>query len=221
MKYISDSIKGRNRAINKDRTLIIESEDFHLFALFDGISSAKSSKKGIQKSIHFIRKNYRLYLKDLLPEIDRLLFDLNSDLVSSNLEDPYSTCSLLLIPQNSCKSIQYVNIGDSRIYSISNQYLKLFSEAEQSELNKNQLSNYLGKPDLDSRILKISTIQRKSENFIICSDGFYKIMENHKRQFFKIFQYGYLKNLQKALKKEISKKNTDDATYIFINTSYV
>ncbi len=218
MKYITDSIKGRNRTKNKDGTLIIKSDNFSLFALFDGVSSAKDAKKGVQKAIRFIKKHHLLYLRGLLPEIDRLLYDLNLDLVSSNLDDPFTTCSLLLIPNKSSKPLQYVNIGDSRVYSVTRQYLKSYTDKDQSKIFKNQLSSYLGKPGLESRFFKISEIQRSSENFIICSDGFYQIMESHKHKFFKIFQFRYLKNLQKALRKEILRKNTDDATYIFVKT---
>ena len=221
MKCTTDSIKGKKRKKNKDRTLVIDSHNFSLFALFDGVSSAKGAIEGVQESIWFLKKNHLSYLKDSLPELDRLLLDLNIKLVSSNLDEPFTTCSLLLIPQDPSKPLQFLNIGDSRIYSVTRQYLKLHTNKGQSDVFKNQLLDYLGKPDLDPKNLKVDTIQRASEDFIICSDGFYQLMESHKQQFFKIFQFSYLKNLQKAIRKEISKKNTDDATYIFVKASDV
>jgi serine/threonine protein phosphatase PrpC len=219
MSYLTESIKGTDRKRNQDRILIITTDHFALFTLFDGVSSAKKAKKGVEKSVRFIKKYGLLTLNNSHPDIGRLVFQLNEELISSNLEEPFSTCSLLLIPRDASQPHQYLNIGDSRIYLVSHQYLSTCD----SYLPPvgNSLSTYLGKPDLKPDDFAVTRVPPTWDNYIICSDGFYRLMERRKRRFFEIFQFRYLKNIRKALKKEISGNNTDDATYIFVRTSDV
>lgn len=213
-QYISNSIQGTERKENKDRIFVIEDSEKIIAFLFDGISSAEEANKGIDLAIDFIKENYKKI--DLISyNISDLIFDINQKIISSKLDSPFSTYGAVYIPKTGEMAF-FSNLGDSRIYEITPQYLKQLSQDDNLIHNKNVVTRYLGMVQLDKSQIRTFSANVNSKRFLLCSDGFYLFVEENLPEFYKIFNFKKPLNIKKALERKIKGKNFDDASYILI-----
>jgi len=218
-----DSYKGTKRNLNKDGVLIVYSETYTIIGVLDGVSSSPSSLKAVKKAISFINKNHSLYYKDNDIDLATLIFDTHNMLVSSNISEPYTTCSLLYIPVNANDSIKYSNIGDSRIYAVTEQFIDQLTDDDSDKYHKNILLKYLGKCDLKLNDFKVEVYDGTARRFLICTDGFYNLFENNKallevHNALNIKHSFYIKH---NINKIIIGHNTDDASYALVRCEHV
>jgi len=220
IKYIYDSLKWIKRDQNKDDILIISNNNTLLFVLFDWVSSSISAKKWIKFIKSFIWKNMNSYIIDGEIKLKDLIFDSNAALLKSNIIDSYSTCSAFSFSEQK-QEYKFINIWDSRIYWIFMNYKKQFSSDDNEKYNKNILTKYIWR-SLDYKSFEEISLQKDEIwkwNILICSDGFYNILEKNKLLFHEILHYKRLWNIRNRLNKELYKKNIDDASYIYILTN--
>jgi serine/threonine protein phosphatase PrpC len=100
-------------------------------------------------------------------------------------------------------------------------YKKQFSSDDNEKYNKNILTKYIWR-SLDYKSFEEISLQKDEIwkwNILICSDGFYNILEKNKLLFHEILHYKRLWNIRNRLNKELYKKNIDDASYIYILTN--
>ena len=109
---------------------------------------------------------------------------------------------------------KYINIGDSRIYIYSDQFLEKVT-IDDAISNTNILTRYLGSENLILEDFKVNNIDKKN-NFLICTDGFYSLMDKNLKEFFITFNFKLMSNIRKKLAFLQRKKNIDDSTYILI-----
>jgi serine/threonine protein phosphatase PrpC len=134
-------------------------------------------------------------------------------MVSRNIYG-YSTISILAVYRNS-KNIEFLNIGDSRIYNFTNRYLEKITEDDNVGETNNILTRFLGSDLLTIEDFKLKTLVNKG-NFLICTDGFYSLMENNLIRYFKILNFKYPKRMLDTLVTEQLNINKDDSTFIIL-----
>lgn len=209
-KYISKSKKGLNRNRNQDRILILDDKELKLFMLFDGVSSNPESYKFIQNYMAKIRK---LYSEGGINEknIQDTLYQAHKSVLNSKINGQ-STMSAVLIKED---SVYFVNIGDSRIYNFSNQFIEKITKDDSSEYNKYLLTNYLGNNNISYDDFSPKKLE-DAYNLLICSDGFYELMEDNLKDYFFTINRKYLGNIEKKLADLQRRKNVDDSSYILL-----
>jgi serine/threonine protein phosphatase PrpC len=214
--YILDSFKGTNKEENKDFSAIIRDEEYFLIILFDGVSSAKNSKLGIKKSINYINENYKKYRTKNNFRLRDLMFDVNNYLSTSDEKELYTTYLSIFFDLNK-NIIKFSNLGDTRLYGISNKYIKQYSEDHRGKIS-NTITKCLGIKELIIDDFNETEINKSEHRLLIATDGLYNLLEKDKIKYFEFLNFSLLSNIKKRLEKEVSGNNTDDATYILINT---
>lgn len=213
-KYISDSLRGLERDENKDRTLIVPTEKNLLAVLFDGISSASEAGKGIDIAVESIQKNHRK-LESSDYGLDDLMFDAHSEILASGLSTPFTTFSAAYLSEGGVAT--FCNLGDSRIYEITPQYIKQLSSDDNLMHNKNIVTKYLGMLTLERSEMRKFQRDIIGKRILLCSDGFYYFLEESLARFHEILNFKSLSNIQKSLETKIGKNNLDDSSYILLS----
>jgi serine/threonine protein phosphatase PrpC len=211
IKYISFSQKGIKRDRNQDSIFVKENDNISLFILFDGVSSNPSSHLFVEKFKKILLLKYNLINRDG-GNLSKLLFQVHSETLSSNI-DGYSTMSAVCINRSE-NVLSFVNIGDSRIYIYTNQFIEKVSTDNSLVNNKNILTKYLGDSTLSKKDFDIKRIKFES-HLLICSDGFYKVMEQNLKEFFRILNFDRFNNIKNSFESVLKNQN-DDTTYIII-----
>lgn len=224
IKTSFDSHKGMNRNRNKDGILLVKAQPYTLIGVFDGVSSSSSSHKAVKKAISFINNNHEDYYAENNFRLSELIIDTNKLLISNGMIEPYTTCSLLYVPHNIDYNIKYTNIGDSRIYAVSPQFIDQLTKDDSDSHYKNILLKCLGMEDLKSIDIKEDIYNGEAKRFLICSDGFYNIFEGNNKFLLKVHKALNLKQsyyIKYNLNKLISGRNNDDASYALVRYEYV
>lgn len=216
LELIYDSLIGEKHLENQDDILIINTELYNLYFLFDGVSLSKNPKKGIEIAKDFVKNNYSNYFVNSEFSFSSLMFDVNKVILESELDEPYTTYAAIFISLKG-QEIKISNLGDSRIYGISNQYISQYSHDDVNPYQSNIITKCLGMSGLSKVDFSESKISSQEEKLLLCSDGFYNLMEINKARYHEIFNFNRLLYIKTALSKEIKNKNEDDATYILIS----
>ncbi len=214
-EIIYGSFKGVSHQKNEDERLIIFDKNYSIITIFDGVSTAAGSGEGIKLVKDYLKKQHKYYYRNDNFNLSKLFYDSNKALISNNISEPFTTFCSLFIPLNENDKIKYVSLGDSRIYSISNQYIDPLTYDDKNPLQNNVITKYLGKPSLQLDEFKQNDLNTIENMYLLCTDGFYALMDNSKERFFEIFNFSHLENMKKAIKREI-KNNIDDASYIIV-----
>ena len=221
---VFDSFKGKRRNKNKDGILVAHADQYSLFGVFDGVSSAKEAKRGVSFAISFIKKKHSQYFQDGHLALARLMIDLNRSLVEAQMLDPYTTYSIACVPRLVEGDILISSLGDSRIYSVANQYVSQVSFLRNDHVHSNFISCYLGNENLVESDFVERTYSCSGGDLLICSDGFYLRMESSPRNLseaHRVLNLKSLKWIKKGLAKLISGANDDDASYVLVRLNDV
>ncbi len=211
--FIHNSMKGIERKQNQDDILVLSNSDFHLSVLFDGISSLKESIDQIQMCKHFILENHLLYINHNKINLQGLVFQMNVKSLDSGINGK-TTCSALLLKKGS-NNAYIVNIGDSRVYAFSNSYLEPLTHDDNLPGNNNIVTKFIGMKGLKPKDFNQFEVDA-NQNFLLCSDGFYSMMEKDLKSYFHIFHYKRSGNIINAINRLQKDKNRDDSTYIIV-----
>lgn len=218
-KYITDSFRGCKHIFNQDRALIIDDVDYYLFFLFDGLSKAENAIEAIDIAENFINNNYKHYERnDGFSFID-LMFETNKSIIKSNIKECYTTYCSLFLPKFKREYITYSNLGDSRIYRLSNQYFESITIDDSSPSSDNIVFKCLGMEKLRKRDFRENLLLSDENRYIMATDGFYKILESNKQHFFNILNLSYFGPMKSNINSQIKNNNADDATYILVDTN--
>lgn len=216
--FVHNSLQGNEREKNQDDVLILSNSDFFLFVLFDGVSSLSGSWDFIQTCKHFIKENYDQYVAGNKTNLKGLIYQMHVASFDSG-ENGKSTCSALLLKADDDKAYA-VSIGDSRIYAFTNTYMEVLTTDDNLPGNSNLLTQYIGLEGL--RIDDIDQIRvNENQDFLVCSDGFYSLMEKDLKNYFKILHYKRKGSIINAIKRLQKNKNRDDSTFIIIRNDRI
>ncbi len=215
LEYVTDSIKGLQREENKDRTLIISSENYLLAILFDGISSAPEANKGIDIAENFIKQNYASFALNKNYNIAKLMNNAHLAIIQSKLDSPYATFSAICISHDKSWAV-FANLGDSRVYEVTPQYIKQLSKDDNLFHRKNVVTRYLGMVELKVDDFLANNLDVTNKRILLCSDGFYSFLEQDLKKFHRVLNFDRSGNIKNNLSSEIIEKNIDDSSYILI-----
>ena len=219
LNFIFDSFQGSSRNTNKDGIILISDENYHILGVLDGVSSAAGAKKAVSYAIKYFTKNHNNFSKEGTFNLAGMLEELNRALNSSGIEDPFATCSLAYVPRNPSQKIKILSLGDSRVYSVSKQYLLQLTIDHKDSIRNNILTKYLGAKDLTLKDFAEIEHSEDGQSLLICTDGFYSVMESNHENLAELHRLLNLKAIhfiRKGIDKVIHGFNKDDASYIFI-----
>ncbi len=210
---ISQSLKGESRPVNQDRVLAIQGEGYRLYALFDGVSSYPDSYRYIAHYIQFLQQQHAHWLTAGGSGLDRLLYQAYLDGRDFPVEGS-TTLSALLLPVEGDQAF-FVNIGDSRIYRFVGYDYQQLTEDDNLPDMPNILTRWVGKDYLSSADFKEHKVSVRN-HFLICSDGFYALMEENRKAFFEQFVKADPTVIAKEIDTLVRHHNRDDASWILI-----
>lgn len=215
LRFISDSIKGTERSKNKDRVFVVQEKDYLLAVVFDGISSAENANEGISVAVNFIQQNYKRFATSQKFDLAGLMFEAHLQILKSGLLNPFSTFSALWVSIDK-EHATFSNLGDSRVYEVTPQYIKQLSKDDNLSHNKNVVTRYLGMPELDRSDFQAELIDIKNKRVLLCSDGFYFFIDRDREKLHSVLNYRRGGNIKKNLLGRVSGINTDDSSYLFL-----
>jgi len=210
--YIYSSLKGIQHKENWDNLLVIDEPYYSIFAVFDGVSSAKHGKEAAYQAKIFIKGNYKNYINGKV-NIKKLMYDLNQHLVNSDLREPYSTYCLVYFDKQS-ESYYYSWLGDSRLYIITNQFIEQLTDDD--SLSEHIITKFLGDAGLNWNDFRQIENTKENGYLLLCTDGFYRVLESNKLEFFDNFHKKSLSRIKEKINSLIKGKNFDDSTFIFV-----
>jgi len=212
LKYIYNSKKGLNREKNQDRILIIENENYYLFIVFDGVSSRPFSYLFINEFKRIFKAKIK-QIKVSETNLSQLLYETHNDVLNFGING-MSTISVLFFSKLK-KNVNFINIGDSRIYIFTNQFLEKITNDDSLIGKKNIITKCLGLESLILDDFKMNNIDF-GYNFLMCTDGFYGLMENSLKEYFDTFNFKNYRNIKKRIAILQRRKNKDDSSYIIV-----
>lgn len=212
--FISFSLKGVNKKDNEDNYLAIENDRYDLFAIFDGVGSAKNSKQATILAKEYLEANHSIYItKDV--RLDELMYDCNNYILNKDLAESLTTyCTIIFLKSQSSK-IYYSYMGDSRMYIISNKFIEQITQDDKLA-TANILTRCLGMNTLERYDFNQNSLTITEENILLCTDGFYQFLENERMHFFEIFNKKNLHSIKDTLIEIVQNRNNDDATCVLI-----
>ncbi|MBL0742742.1 PP2C family protein-serine/threonine phosphatase [Chryseolinea lacunae] len=211
--FFALSLKGIGRLQNQDARLVIQSEMYDVFAVFDGVGSAKNAKKATQMAAMFIRKYHERFLHERI-RLSAMIAECNDYIVASNLIEPFSTVCIVVILKHS-EDVFYISVGDSRIYLVTNQYIEQISKDDKVS-DSNVLNKCLGMAELGHGDFEQKRFRLERGFLALCTDGFYSLMEKNKLLFFNVLNKKRPSTIRENLRKMIKGNNLDDATLLVI-----
>lgn len=214
LKTIHDSFKGVNHARNEDKVLILDSSSYSIFVVFDGVGSAKSSLEGVDLAINFIKSNHKTILNNSRFALGELMEKTNDVLTNSKLREPYCTYTALLIPEDKSILPIYSSVGDSRLYGVNVNYLHQYTIDD--SLSEHVITKCLGMGYLTPEDFKETSIDVFENRFLMCTDGFYSLLESNISIFFHKLISKNIGRIKSDLKDLIYGHNADDCSYILI-----
>ena len=174
-------------------------------------------KKATDLSIKYIKKNQAKYYSVDFFDFAGLMFETNQFLLNQKIAEVKTTYCSVCLTTNHPNTIHYSSLGDSRVYLINPQYLTQLTKDDKYLASQNIITKCLGMQGLqkDDFYGSVHSIL-DTEQILLCSDGFYNLMEKKKIAFFETFAKHYLNPIKNNLHELIKKNNHDDSTYILI-----
>jgi len=209
---ISNSKKGLKRDRNQDRLFIHQDDCFNLFIVFDGVSSHEGSYRMINHYKRLLRKRVSDIEHDG-SNLGEILYSLNIELLNNDVHGSSTLTSVFI--KNGDDFVKIINIGDSRVYRYNYQFIEQLTKDDSLEAGSNIITKYLGADFLTIEDFKPTTIKR-GWNLLMCTDGFYSLMERQLKIYFETLNFRKLGNIKSKFSKIQRKQNFDDSTYIVI-----
>lgn len=215
-KVISSTTKGKNKKFNEDSYTVIETDNYELFFVFDGVSRAENGRLASHNSKQFVKYNHQYYWDGKNYFLEELINDLNEYLINTLFFEPYTTFVCLLKFKNNENVFYFNSLGDSKIFKFNKFSISQITTDDVIEQNSNVLSKCLGVRNLRFNDIKAKKIIFTGSGYLLCTDGFSHFLENDKKRFLEIFNTRLVGTIKKKIYQIIRNKNKDDSTYILI-----
>ncbi len=213
ISYTCNSIQGHQREKNQDGIMVIESDSYNLYIIFDGLSSHAFSFKFIDIYKQYIFENHSNYLDSEGNNLDKLIFHAHIETVKQNIDGLTTIAGIFL--SDKLNIVKYFSIGDSRIYTINDKKIQQITVDDNISMFAHLITRCLGMESLTLADCEIFNVG-KENNFLLCTDGFYPLMHNDLDNYMQIFQMenpDEIKTILFDIQKDI---NLDDSTYILV-----
>ncbi|GET31812.1 hypothetical protein PbJCM13498_06750 [Prolixibacter bellariivorans] len=213
LSYITGSVKGIQRERNQDRVYILDEPGYHLFIIFDGVSSYPESYRYIETFMEFLEEYHHEWLGKEKNGLGQLLYlaylHCRKTFVAGS-----TTISALFIPDEK-QLPEMISIGDSRIYAFRRKNMVSLTEDDNVPEMPNILTRWVGHDYLsaeDFRPVEVAI----DKQFLLCSDGFYSVMEQSHEAFYPTLKLPELERVREELHRLMEGNNSDDASYILV-----
>jgi len=213
--YITGSVKGKQRERNQDRVYVLDEPGYHLFIIFDGVSSYPESYRYIETFMEFLDEHHHEWLDNEKEGLGQLLYTAYLHCRKTFIAGS-TTISALFIP-NTMHLPEMVSIGDSRIYAFRRKNVVSLTEDDNVPEMPNILTRWVGHDYLSAEDFRPVEVALDKQ-FLLCSDGFYAMMEEDREIFFKALKLPELEDIKEELHRLTEGKNSDDASYILVRT---
>lgn len=200
MIAVGKTDRGRIRESNQDQFTILRDDNCLFAVVCDGIGGHVGGGKASKAVISYIKEHFKnhpsfddpqqitSYLKQIVRDANRYLYQIAEK--NSQLKGMGTTLVGLLI---SSHGIFSVNVGDSRVYGLSQTQLTLLSE-DHSYVNellklgkinesqakvhpyRNMLTNALG--IAESVLVDVKIVEEEYQSYLLCSDGLHGYVEH-------------------------------------------
>jgi serine/threonine protein phosphatase PrpC len=216
LSYFFESIQGTKRRVNQDNYVVVDTPDYKLFCVLDGVGGALNGKEATKIAIDFIKSNHaRFFLENQL-DCSSLILGINKSLLTSKVPGALTTISILsIVESDNGRKISAYNVGDTRVYSFTKTSLKQISIDDKLTANSHVITQCLGMPNLQKQSIHKYQIDSLC-NYILCTDGFYELMEQDKLICLNAFNSKSHRTLKSRLNRIVNGNNTDDSTYLVI-----
>ncbi|WP_419783599.1 PP2C family protein-serine/threonine phosphatase [Maridesulfovibrio sp.] len=221
VKYIADSLKGVERDSNKDGYFVTKVANGYFFVVLDGVSSSNEAKQGVNMVIRFIKKNAENHVHNDLFDVKSLIMEANKSLLNSSYVHPYTTFCAAYIYGTAMQNVELYNVGDSRVYAVSSQYVDALTEDDSLGDGSNVITKCLGMDDLSFEDVHHQSFYGFTDDLLLCTDGFYSVMSTYLADFFKTFTFKNIDRIKNKTRLLIDGKNRDDATYVLVRVGDV
>lgn len=211
--YITDSVKGRQRERNQDRVYVLDEPGYHLFIIFDGVSSYPESYRYIEAFMEFLDDHHHEWLDNDKEGIGQLLYLAYLHCRKTFIAGS-TTISALFVP-NTTHLPEMVSIGDSRIYAFRKKKMVRLTEDDNIPEMPNILTRWVGHDYLSAEDFRPVEVAFDRQ-FLLCSDGFYGVMEQNRDTFYNTLKLPQLEETKKELNRLMEGNNSDDASYILV-----
>ncbi len=185
---------GRVRKKNEDYYSDFKIKNGHVFLVCDGVGGSKGGEYASRMAADAIQKYLQNNNEDNINSlIEKAFYFANKEIIVqtqiyTELKGMATTCVILIIYNN---KIYYANIGDSRLYYYSNNFLKRLTkddsfvqllvdigELEEKEIARhprsNEITNALGMKNMKKpNVCDFPIDASAGDYFILCTDGLY------------------------------------------------
>lgn len=191
---------GRRREENQDSFGLIESDNYKIYIVADGMGGAKGGAVASQLAIKTIReelKNYSVVTPDILSEI---ILEANDAIFQHSLEDPAlsgmgTTIVVFLFVGT---ALHILHVGDSRAYRLRLGKLERLTEdhtlvselvkagaISESQAENHPVSHMLTRSLGPSTEVRVDCVTLKDgpvrgDKYLLCSDGLYNMVSQEK-----------------------------------------
>jgi Serine/threonine protein phosphatase len=219
--YAADSVQGVHRKVNKDLYGIFINEEYsrYLYVVFDGVSSEQNAKYGARMAYRFFE--HQFVQQGSKFNLTETVLHSSERLQKSKYSNPYTTVCAAYIDASSAKPVvQIASLGDTRLYVVKPTSMQPVTIDHTVKGHKNVLTRYLGMEGLKKDDIFFNELPCEGM-FLICSDGFYSLLEAMPTVFHGIFTDIRINNFAKEIGNLVKNNNIDDATYIFVRVENV
>lgn len=213
--YITGSVKGKQRERNQDRMYMLDEPGYHLFIIFDGVSSYPESYRYIETFMEFLDAHHHEWLDNEKEGLGQLLYLAYLHCRKTFIAGS-TTISALLIPDG-MQLPEMVSIGDSRIYAFCKKKMVRLTEDDNVPEMPNILTRWVGHDYLSAEDFRPMEVAFDKQ-FLLCSDGFYGVMEQNSEAFYNALKLPELEKTKEELYRLVKGNNSDDASYILVRT---
>lgn len=216
IQYIGDSRQGMTHIENQDGFIMLDKEEFLLFAVFDGVSRSRNPLKGVHTSVKFIQNNFSQYIKGNTMKLKEMMYYTNQMILQTGVPESLTTYALAGFFRDNPLLIFHSNLGDSRIYHITENSVQQLSTDDSLWPGSHILTKCLGGDYLSSVDFREALYQAEQGFLFLATDGCYSIFEQHREELINKLFTEDLNSFKSIFGEFIKGNNYDDATYIIV-----
>lgn len=242
MKVYCDTNKGLLRENNEDNYLVMDTKDFSLYAVADGMGGHSAGEVASMIALTVIKDSFDEALKDQSFKIPKFI---NESIQLANIKireeanqnEEYAgmgTTVTMAVIDLSFKTAYVGNIGDSRTYIIKNKEIiqitedhtyvhelfrqgKISQEEAKTHPKRNVITRAVGSEEtMQTDIFEIDL--EENDILLLCSDGLTTHLSDEKI-FSTIKEYGCEKSVEKLIELANENGGTDNITLIIVDTN--
>ena len=214
--HFSESFQGLSHRENQDGYLVIEKEEYSIFAVFDGVSRALNPRNGVDSAIQFLKKHHQDYISNDSLNLNQMMFSVHQNILQTNIPESLTTYAITGFFNLNSSLWFYSSLGDSRIYRLRERAMICMTTDDTLWPGSPILTKCLG-----SELRSVNDF--REEKFIagdgflfLATDGCYSLCEEKSPELIKTFEKNDVLTLNKAIIRILKGNNLDDATYLLI-----